>query len=265
MGVADGAGKGDGCNDDGGGGGGGFAAAKKPLETSTTQLNTRTESARFIRFCFERYEADLLLVPPKDGCMSRPARIYTRGGDDGTTGLVGGQRVSKHDLRIECFGAVDECSSAIGLARRALDECKRRDRAQALDAWLAWTQDLLFNLGSDLATMPKDRWEGMPRIVQDDVDALEAAIDRAQLELEPLTNFIHPGGSYAGAFLHLARTICRRAERLLVALAQSEPVEPVALRYVNRLSDALFVWARWINKEFEQPEHIWNAKAKPPL
>lgn len=196
--------------------------------------------------------------------MPRLTRIYTRSGDDGTTGLVGGQRVSKTSRRIDCFGAVDECSSAIGLARRALAEGGAGGRGRELDAWLAWTQDMLFNLGSDLATMPKARWEGMPRIAQADVDALESAIDRAQQDLEPLANFIHPGGSFAGGFLHLARTICRRAERLLVALAADEPVEAVVLKFINRLSDALFVWARWINAEFGEPEHIWNAKAKPP-
>ena len=196
--------------------------------------------------------------------MARLTRIYTRAGDDGTTGLVGGQRVAKSHARIECFGCVDECSSAIGLARRALAEHEGNDRAAALDAWLAWTQDVLFNLGSDLATMPKDRWDGMPRILQSDVDALEAAIDESQKGLEPLATFIHPGGSYPGAFLHLARTICRRAERLLVALAADEPVEPVVLKYVNRLSDALFVWARWINHDLGQQEHTWNANTKPP-
>ncbi len=197
--------------------------------------------------------------------MSRLTRIYTRSGDDGTTGLVGGQRVSKSHLRIDCFGSVDECSSAIGLARRALADFIKRERIAAFDAWLAWTQDALFNLGSDLATMPKDRREGMPRIEQSDVDALETAIDRAQQDLEPLATFIHAGGSYAGGFLHLARTVCRRAERLMVSLAAQEPVEPVALKYVNRLSDALFVWARWINHELGEPEHRWNASAKPPL
>jgi cob(I)alamin adenosyltransferase len=136
------------------------------------------------------------------------------------------------------------------------------DRARAPGA--AWTQDALFNLGSDLATMPKDRSESMPRIAQSDIDALEAAIDRAQQDLPPLKTFIHAGGSYAGGFLHLARTVCRRAERLMVSLAAQEPVEPVALKFVNRLSDALFVWARWINHELGEPEHIWNANAKPP-
>jgi cob(I)alamin adenosyltransferase len=199
--------------------------------------------------------------------MSRPARIYTRSGDDGTTGLVGGQRLSKQHRRIECFGTIDECSCAIGLARRALADRRSAARAAELDGWLAWIQDSLFNLGSDLATLPKDRTETMPRIVQADVDALERAIDRAQGDLPPLDAFIHPGGSYAGGFLNLARTVCRRAERLMVGLSESEaePVEPVAIRFVNRLSDALFVWARWINQEFGEPEHRWNPNSTPPL
>lgn len=196
--------------------------------------------------------------------MARVTRIYTRSGDDGTTGLVGGQRVSKSDTRIACFGAVDECSSVIGLARRALADATLGGRSAPLDALLAWTQDALFNLGSDLATLSKDRREGMPRIAQSDVDALEASIDRFQRELEPLNNFIHPGGSYAGGFLHLARTVCRRAERALAALASEEPVEPVVLRFVNRLSDALFVWARWINHLLGEHEHIWDHGASPP-
>jgi cob(I)alamin adenosyltransferase len=196
--------------------------------------------------------------------MPKLTRIYTRTGDDGTTGLVGGQRVSKRHLRIDCFGTIDECSSAIGLARRALADHLERPRAASLDAWLAWSQDMLFNLGSDLATLPKDRWEGMPLITQADIDALEGAIDNAQRDLEPLANFIHPGGSYAGGFLHLARTVCRRAERLLVALASEEPIEPAVAKFVNRLSDALFVWARWINHDLNEPEHLWNASARPP-
>ena len=202
-------------------------------------------------------------------------RIYTRTGDDGTTGLVGGQRVKKNALRIDAYGTIDELSSVIGLARTALADVQRtrpvQDVAKAnavareLDGWLAWTQDALFNLGSDLATLPKDRWEGMPLIGEDDAKALERAIDRAQTDLEPLNNFIHPGGSYPGAFLHQARTVCRRAERLLIGLHESEAISPEAIRYVNRLSDALFVWSRWINHALEQPEHLWNANTAPPL
>ena len=196
-------------------------------------------------------------------------RIYTRTGDDGTTGLAGGQRVKKNALRIEAYGTVDELSSAIGLARTALAEAARepaaaRERAAELDAWLAWTQDVLFNLGSDLATLPADRWKDMPLVTAEDAAALERAIDRAQRDLPPLANFIHPGGAYAGAFLHQARTIARRAERLLVTLASEESVSVEALRYVNRLSDALFVWSRWINDALGRPEHLWNARTQPP-
>lgn len=195
--------------------------------------------------------------------MPKLTRIYTRTGDDGTTGLVGGQRVKKNALRIETYGTVDELSSTIGLARTALAG-HTHPRAAALDAWLAWTQDVLFNLGSDLATLPADRWEGMPLIGPDDVTALERAIDRAQRDLEPLANFILPGGAYAGAFLHVARTIARRAERLLVTLNEQEPVSGDVLHYVNRLSDALFVWSRWINVALGCPEHLWNAQTRAP-
>jgi cob(I)alamin adenosyltransferase len=197
-------------------------------------------------------------------------RIYTRTGDDGTTGLVGGQRIKKNALRIETYGTVDELSSAIGLARTALAEVGRepaspaRERAEELDAWLAWTQDVLFNLGSDLATLPADRWAGMPLVTAGDAAALERGIDRAQRDLPQLSNFIHPGGAYPGAFLHQARTICRRAERLLVTLSSEEPLSDEVLRYVNRLSDALFVWSRWINHALNRPEHLWNAQTKAP-
>jgi cob(I)alamin adenosyltransferase len=207
--------------------------------------------------------------------MPKLTRIYTRTGDDGTTGLVGGQRVKKNALRIEAYGTIDELSSVIGLARTALTDVQRtrpvqdlhraHETARELDAWLAWTQDALFNLGSDLATLPKDRWEGMPLITADDATALERAIDRAQRDLEPLANFIHPGGAYAGAFLHQARTVCRRAERLLIgAREQGEEISADVVRYVNRLSDALFVWSRWINHALDQPEHLWNANTAPP-
>jgi cob(I)alamin adenosyltransferase len=198
--------------------------------------------------------------------MPKLTRIYTRTGDDGTTGLVGGQRVKKNALRIETYGTVDECSSAIGIARSALRPLlDTHPRAARLDAWLAWTQDALFNLGSDLATLPKDRWEGMPLIAADDAAALERAIDEAQRDLQPLNNFIHPGGSMAGAHLHLARTICRRAERLLLTLRETDDgISAETQRYLNRLSDALFVWARWINADLNEPEYLWNPSSRPP-
>ncbi len=198
--------------------------------------------------------------------MPKLTRIYTRTGDEGMTGLVGGQRVKKNALRIEGYGTIDETSSAIGLARSAMRPIlAETPRAARLDAWLAWTQDALFNLGSDLATLAKDRWDGMPRITQGDVDALERAIDEAQRDLPPLDTFIHPGGSMAGAFLHLARTVCRRAERLLVPLRDEDgDISGEAIRYVNRLSDALFVWSRWISEAVDEPEYLWNPATKAP-
>jgi len=202
--------------------------------------------------------------------MPKHTRIYTRTGDGGSTGLVGGQRVRKNALRIEAYGTIDELSSAIGLARTALATVPEDAPPAArlvgaeLDGWLAWTQDVLFNLGSDLATLPGDRWDGMPLVGPQDDAALERAIDRAERDLVPLQTFILPGGSPAGALLHLARTIARRAERRLVTLAESEPVSADVLRYVNRLSDALFVWSRWINHASATPEHRWNPKTAPP-
>ncbi|MBV8354305.1 MAG: cob(I)yrinic acid a,c-diamide adenosyltransferase [Candidatus Eremiobacteraeota bacterium] len=205
--------------------------------------------------------------------MPKLTRIYTRTGDDGTTGLVGGQRIKKDALRIETYGTVDELSSALGVARasltdirrsRAIDEAKAVEVATQLDAWLAWTQDVLFNIGSDLATPGPQRREGMPHVTDRDVTALERAIDAAQKDLEPLAYFIHPGGSPAGAQLHLARTIARRTERRLISLTHDEEIPAEILRYFNRLSDALFVWARWINHAVGVPEHRWDPATQPP-
>lgn len=197
--------------------------------------------------------------------MPKYTRIYTRAGDDGTTGLIGGDRIKKSALRIDAYGTVDELSSAIGVARAALPQSAAdRRSAEPLDAWLGWTQDMLFNLGCELAAPPGQPSAG-PSIKSDDVTALERAIDAAQSELPPLSNFIHPGGSVPGAQLHLARTICRRAERLVVALADRDEATPAdGIRFLNRLSDALFTWARWINKTLEVPEHLWNPSSTPP-
>ncbi len=197
--------------------------------------------------------------------MPKATRIYTRTGDKGMTGLVGGGRIKKSARRIDAYGTLDELSSAIGVARTALRPLLAQSRPARIDAWLAWTQDALFNLGSELATLPKDRRDGQASIRDADVHALERAIDEATRDLPPLTNFIHPGGSSPGAELHLARTICRRAERLLVALIdEEESAADEALRYLNRLSDALFVWARWINDALGIPEHLWNHSGRPP-
>jgi cob(I)alamin adenosyltransferase len=199
----------------------------------------------------------------KEFAMPKRTRIYTRTGDDGTTGLVGGQRVRKDALRIETYGTIDELSASIGLARAALAQTPPPDETiKNLDAELARAQDLLFTIGSELATLPDDHRAGMPHVSASDTSALEHAIDAAQQDLPPLANFILPGGSYPGAFLHQARTIARRAERLLVALNATEPLAQETLRYMNRLSDALFVWSRRINHLLGQPEHLWNPR--PP-
>lgn len=198
--------------------------------------------------------------------MPKLTRIYTRTGDDGTTGLVGGQRVKKNSLRIESYGTLDELSSQIGVARSHLEKLiERDDDLRRLDAWLAWTQDVLFNLGAELATPAEKRWDGMPLASEGDAKALERAIDECQADLEPLANFIHPGGTLPGAVLHVARTVCRRAERLMVTLRDEEPeISDDCIRYVNRLSDALFVWARWVNHHLGAGDVLWNANTQPP-
>ena len=183
------------------------------------------------------------------GAMVVLNRIYTRTGDDGTTALGTGERRAKNDLRIEAYGTIDEANSAIGLARVATASdvvCAR------VDAMLLCVQNDLFDLGADLCVPPNAQAKPL-RIVQSQVDRLERAIDELNAELAPLRSFVLPGGSPAAAALHLARTVTRRAERLLVALAGTpgEVVGGPALRYVNRLSDFLFVAARYANQKGE--------------
>ena len=172
--------------------------------------------------------------------MVQLTRIYTRGGDKGKTSLGTGRRVDKHDQRVSAYGAVDETNATIGLARLHTEG--------DADAMLARMQNDLFDLGADLCT-PEDgrRAAGALRIVAAQVDRLEREIDEMNAALRPLDSFILPGGSAAAAHLHLARTIARRAERLVCALAAAEPVNPEAIRYLNRLSDHLFVLGRRLN------------------
>jgi cob(I)alamin adenosyltransferase len=197
--------------------------------------------------------------------MPKRTRIYTRTGDKGMTGLVGGGRIKKNAPRIDAYGTLDELSSAIGVARAALRPLlSKEETALRLDSWLSWTQDVLFKIGSELATLPEQR-DGAISASAGDVEALEHAIDQADSKLPPLANFIHPGGSMPGAHLHFARTICRRTERLVIMLSESENDDAgEAIRYLNRLSDALFVWARWINAALGIPEHQWNKSSRPP-
>ena len=175
--------------------------------------------------------------------MVRLNKIYTRTGDDGTTGLAAGPRRRKDDLRVEAYGTVDEANAAIGLARLSTTDDVELDRT------LSAIQNDLFDLGADLSTPPSDKPLGYEplRIVEAQVDRLEREIDSLNADLAPLRSFVLPGGTPAAAALHLARTIARRAERLMVALAAQEPVGAPALKYVNRLSDFLFVAARYVN------------------
>ncbi|WP_337269286.1 cob(I)yrinic acid a,c-diamide adenosyltransferase [Oryzifoliimicrobium ureilyticus] len=177
--------------------------------------------------------------------MVKLNRIYTKTGDDGTTALVSGPRRRKDDLRIEAFGTIDEANSAIGIARLHLE------KDDPLDGMLMRIQNDLFDLGADLANPQTDVPDGYEplRIVASQVDRIEADIDSLNAELDPLTSFVLPGGHPAAAHLHLARTIARRAERFMVSLDRTpgEAVGPNALKYVNRLSDFLFVAARHAN------------------
>ncbi|MBM3569839.1 MAG: cob(I)yrinic acid a,c-diamide adenosyltransferase [Alphaproteobacteria bacterium] len=174
--------------------------------------------------------------------MVKLDRIYTRGGDRGETSLAGGRRVAKHDARVDCYGTVDEANAAIGLARLHVQG--------ETGALLARIQNDLFDLGADLARPEEPDPKTPPlRIVQAQIDRLEAEIDRLNARLGPLTSFVLRGGKPAAAHLHFACTVVRRAERIAAALAAREPVNPLALAYLNRLSDHLFVLARHLNDD----------------
>ncbi|HCD63446.1 MAG: ATP:cob(I)alamin adenosyltransferase [SAR116 cluster bacterium] len=183
--------------------------------------------------------------------MVKLNKIYTRTGDDGTTSLVGGGRVSKHARRPSAFGEVDELNSVLGLARL---HCKNGADMAGMDAQLARIQNDLFDLGADLATAE----ETAPalRITTDQVTRLEQEIDAVNANLQPLTSFILPGGTELAAWLHLGRTVARRAERQMTELAVEEPVNEAAMQYINRVSDLLFVLARHANGD-GQSDVLW--------
>jgi cob(I)alamin adenosyltransferase len=172
--------------------------------------------------------------------MVNLTRIYTRGGDKGETSLTDGSRVKKHALRVEAYGTVDETNAAVGLARLHV--------TGEADEILGRIQNDLFDLGADLSTPESGRKaEGALRIVPAQVERLEREIDAMNAELKPLDSFVLPGGTAAAAYLHLARTVARRAERLVAALGAAEPINQEALKYLNRLSDHLFVMSRHLN------------------
>jgi len=189
----------------------------------------------------------------------RITRVYTRTGDKGDTALVGGRRVPKDAARIEAYGTIDELNAIIGLARVFNAERLQKARAARwLDGVFRQIQNKLFDLGSELATPDDATYEGMHRVTGTEVAALEALMDRCQKDLAPLKSFVLPGGGRVGGFLHQARTVCRRAERRILALSRVEPLRPWPLAYVNRLSDLLFVLSRWVAKNGGETEYLWE-------
>lgn len=179
-------------------------------------------------------------------------KIYTKTGDDGTTGLIGGVRVQKYHLRVDSYGHVDELNSALGIVRSLCDD-------SATASAIGEIQDRLFTLGSYLAAAPGNKMV-LPELRESDVAYLETEIDRMTAELPELKNFILPGGSTAGAHAHLARSICRRAERAVVHLNSEEKLDAAVIHYLNRLSDYLFTLARWLDKKNGAEEIVWRPR-----
>ena len=186
-------------------------------------------------------------------------KVYTKTGDKGKTALVGGQRVSKSDARIETYGTIDELNAFVGgLAQLIQEEFGASNEAPWFLAVLLRVQHELFNLGSITATLPSDVRPNQPQIKKKDIQQLEADIDRCNASLPTLRSFVLPGGSRSNADLHICRTICRRAERLLVGLAEADSVPAETIQYLNRLSDAFFVWSRWVNQVLGKKEVLWE-------
>lgn len=186
-------------------------------------------------------------------------KVYTKTGDKGKTSLVGGQRVAKDHIRIEAYGTIDELNSFVGSAAisAASDLPEGEERTWFL-AVLRRLQHELFNLGSVLATMPEDIHPKQPQIQEEDITQLEADIDKANENLPSLRSFVLPGGSRTNTDLHICRTVSRRAERMLITLASQETVSTESLKYVNRLSDAFFVWSRWVAVVQGVEEVLWE-------
>lgn len=180
-------------------------------------------------------------------------KIYTKTGDKGTTALFGGKRVSKSDLRIETYGTVDELNSFLGLVRDQEINLKRKDE-------LVEIQDRLFTVGSILATEPGNTKVKTPHLSEEDITYLEAKIDSMENELPPMRSFVLPGGHTSVSHCHVARTVCRRAERICISLDSQEPVDPLIIKYLNRLSDYLFVLSRKMAQELKAEETPWKPR-----
>ena len=184
-------------------------------------------------------------------------KVYTRTGDAGKTRLIGGKKRWKDDARVEAYGTVDELNSEIGLCRELLKE-QKEDQFSSLIRFLKSAQNELFNLGSQLASAEDRDSENLPQLSDDAISKLESEIDTANELLLELTSFVLPGGSVINAQFHMARNVCRRAERRTVTLARNETVDQENIRYLNRLSDALFVWSRWVSHILKDDENLWE-------
>jgi cob(I)alamin adenosyltransferase len=188
----------------------------------------------------------------------RISRVYTRVGDKGETSLIGGERVSKASGRLDGYGTVDELNATLGLVGEALAGSAAGPHLLPI---IRRVQNELFNLGAELATADAARRAKLPRIEQRHIDALERDIDAVNGELPELKSFVLPGGGWASAYFHLARTVCRRCERLVVGLAATEEIGELSVPYLNRLSDALFVWGRWSALKDGKDEPLWDSRA----
>ncbi len=190
----------------------------------------------------------------------RLGRLYTRGGDKGTTALVGGQRVSKGVIRVEAYGSLDELNAVLGLVRTVAEDYHHSapEVAGETAEVFRFLQNRVFDAGSILATPPDTSYPGMPRIKPEDVSYLEARVDRYNEILGELRSFTLPGGGMLNAHAHLARTVCRRAERAMVRLSEAEPVDATLLAFINRLSDYLFAFTRWVSKKLDEKEYLWE-------
>ncbi len=193
----------------------------------------------------------------------RITKVYTRTGDTGRTRLAGGQPVWKDSPRVEAYGTVDELNAVIGLIRAYLRNAPNGSPDGApsevsLDRELNWIQNKLFDLGALLATAPGQVFPNMPKITEQDATRLERLMDKCQVELPPLKEFILPAGGLVTSSLHIARTVCRRAERLCVHLSRKDRLDPTFIKFLNRLSDALFVLARWNAQRSGEQEVLWQ-------
>ncbi len=189
----------------------------------------------------------------------RISKVYTRTGDAGKTRLAGGQEVWKDSVRVEAYGTVDELNSMLGLARVSNGQTGTNPEvSERMGNILKWMQNKLFDLGGILATAPGESFPNMPTVTPEDVAHMEHLIDECQKDLTPLKEFILPGGGQLAALLHVARTICRRAERLCVTLSKEESIGKELVIFLNRLSDALFVFARWVTKKQGEAEFLWE-------